>query len=90
MVSEVYRCPDYTDEGEQYSYPQLLFRNDPQSKMGVLKVHFPDMGHLYLLVGTVYDTVTGLHIGIADHVYLYHRAHLPSETLYGDQERLHQ
>ncbi|MBP3287273.1 MAG: HAMP domain-containing histidine kinase [Prevotella sp.] len=41
---EVYRCPDYTDEGEQYSYPQLLFRNDPQSKMGVLKVHFPDMG----------------------------------------------
>lgn len=29
---------------EQYSYPQLLFRNDPQSKMGVLKVHFPDMG----------------------------------------------
>ena len=40
---EVYRCPDYTDEGEEYSYSQVLFRNDPQSKMGVVKIHFPDM-----------------------------------------------
>ncbi len=40
---EVYRCPDYTDEGEEYSYSQVLFRNDPQSKMGVVRVHFPDM-----------------------------------------------
>lgn len=40
---EVYRCPDYTDEGEEYSYSQLLFRNDPQSKMGVVRIHFPDM-----------------------------------------------
>ncbi len=40
---EVYRCPDYSDEGEKYSYTQLLFRNDPQSKMGVVKIHFPDM-----------------------------------------------
>ncbi len=28
---------------EEYSYSQLLFRNDPQSKMGVVKIHFPDM-----------------------------------------------
>ena len=41
---EVYRCPDYTDEGERYSYTQVLFRNDPQSKMGVVRIHFPDMG----------------------------------------------
>ena len=40
---EVYRCPDYSDEGEEYSYSQVLFRNDPQSKMGVVKIHFPDM-----------------------------------------------
>ena len=40
---EVYRCPDYSDEGEENSYSQLLFRYDPQSKMGVVKVHFPDM-----------------------------------------------
>ena len=40
---EVYRCPDYTEDGEEYTYSQLLFRNDPQTKMGVVKVHFPDM-----------------------------------------------
>lgn len=40
---EVYRCPDYTDEGEEYSYSQVLFRNDPSSKMGVVKIHFPDI-----------------------------------------------
>jgi len=42
---EVYRCPDYTDEGEDYTYSQLLFRNDPASKMGVVKIHFPDMNN---------------------------------------------
>ena len=40
---EVYRCPDYSEEGEQYAYTQYLFRNDPQSKMGLVKVHFPEM-----------------------------------------------
>ena len=40
---EVYRCPDYTEEGLEYSYTQYLFQNDPQSKMGVVKIHFPDM-----------------------------------------------
>ncbi|MBQ7420367.1 MAG: HAMP domain-containing histidine kinase [Prevotella sp.] len=40
---EVYRCPDYTEEGEKYAYSQVLFRNDPQSKRGVVKVHFPEM-----------------------------------------------
>lgn len=40
---EVYRCPDYTEEGLEYSYTQLLFNNDPQSKKGVVKIHFPDM-----------------------------------------------
>ena len=40
---EVYRCPDYTDEGEEYTYKQTLFHNDPSPKMGVVKIHFPDM-----------------------------------------------
>ena len=45
---EVYRCPDYTDEGEGYSYQQVLFRNDAPGKMGVIKVHFPDMsGYIF-------------------------------------------
>lgn len=41
---EVYRCPDYSEEGEEHSYSQVLFRNDPQQKMGVVHIHFPDMG----------------------------------------------
>ena len=40
---EIYRCSDYSDEGEEYSYSQVLFRNDPASKMGLVKIHFPDM-----------------------------------------------
>ena len=40
---EVYRCPDYSDEGKEYTYSQVLFRNDPQSKMGIVRIHFPEM-----------------------------------------------
>ena len=40
---EVYRCEDYSREGETYSYTQTLFRNDPSQKMGTLRVHFPDL-----------------------------------------------
>ncbi len=40
---EVYRCPDFSDEGSEFTYTQVLFRNDPSSKMGVVKVHFPDI-----------------------------------------------
>ena len=41
----VYRCPDYSDEGEEFTYSQVLFRNDPQAKMGVVKIYFPDMNN---------------------------------------------
>ncbi len=40
---EIYRCADYEPEGEENSYSQILFSNDPPSKMGVLKIHFPTM-----------------------------------------------
>ncbi len=40
---EVYRCPDYEEEGKEYTYSQVLFRNDPQSKMGMVHIHFPEM-----------------------------------------------
>ena len=40
---EVYRCPDFEESGIEYNYTQVLFRNDPQSKMGVVKIHFPEM-----------------------------------------------
>lgn len=40
---EVYRCSDYEATGEENAYSQILFGNDPPSKMGVLKIHFPTM-----------------------------------------------
>ena len=47
---EQYRCPDYSDEGEEYSYSQMLFRNDPMNKSGIVKIHFPDMNN-YIFSG---------------------------------------
>lgn len=40
---EVYRCPDYSSEGEEATYTQVLFRNDPTAKTGNVNIHFPDM-----------------------------------------------
>lgn len=46
---EIYRCSDWKvgefsqEDIDHYSYSQVLFRNDPQSKMGVVKVYFPEM-----------------------------------------------
>ena len=40
---EVYRCPDYDEEGSEHGYAQTLFQNDPASKMGVVRIHFPEM-----------------------------------------------
>ena len=40
---EIYRCPDYTDEGVEFVYSQVLFRNDPASKTGIVRVNFPDI-----------------------------------------------
>ena len=59
---EVYRCPDYTDDGEEYSYSQVLFRNDPQSKMGVVRIHFPTMNSyifssIYFMIPAVVFTI---------------------------------
>ena len=40
----VYQCPDYEDGGSAEPYSQVLFPNDPPSKMGIVYVNFPDMG----------------------------------------------
>ncbi|MEG1564897.1 MAG: HAMP domain-containing sensor histidine kinase [Bacteroides sp.] len=38
---EVYRCIDYEDKGNEDTYAQALFQNDPPAKMSIVKVHFP-------------------------------------------------
>jgi len=40
----VYQCADYSIEGEQWTFRQTLFRNDPVQKMGELRIHFPQFG----------------------------------------------
>ena len=42
---EVYKCEDFNDEGRMYSYTEVLFRNDPKSKGGLVTIHFPGMSH---------------------------------------------
>ncbi|MCF0198796.1 MAG: HAMP domain-containing histidine kinase [Bacteroidaceae bacterium] len=42
---EVYRCSDYEEKGSDHMFTQTLFRNDPTQKMGVVRVHFPDLGN---------------------------------------------
>ena len=44
---EVYRCADYTEASHGMSYTQILFQNDSPSKMGVLKIHFPDANRYF-------------------------------------------
>lgn len=38
---EVYRCSDFSEEGDENSYSQPLFLNDPPARMSVIQVHFP-------------------------------------------------
>lgn len=40
---EVYRCPEYSSEGDKYTYRQVLYPNDPSAQKGILYIHFPDM-----------------------------------------------
>ncbi|MCI7051678.1 MAG: HAMP domain-containing histidine kinase [Bacteroidales bacterium] len=40
---EVYRCSDFSSEGDAHSYRQVLFPNDPSTQMGLLYIHFPEM-----------------------------------------------
>ena len=42
---EVYRCEDYTEEGDDQCYQQTLFRSDPMGQMGTVIIHFPDQKH---------------------------------------------
>ena len=58
---EVYRCPDYTEDGLPYTYSQVLFRNDPSSKMGIVRIHFPDInGYIYSSVRFMIPSVVFL------------------------------
>ncbi len=39
---EVYRCPDFVMGASNKAYKELIFKNDPPTRMGVLEVNFPE------------------------------------------------
>lgn len=41
--TEVYHCLDYTKEGSENTYPQVLFKNDPPARMATVNIHFPTL-----------------------------------------------
>ena len=38
---EVYRCSDFTAGADENVYKELIFKNDPPSRMGMLEINFP-------------------------------------------------
>lgn len=40
---EIYQCADYSKEGDEYTYKQELFPNDPMAQTGLMYIHFPEM-----------------------------------------------
>ena len=49
----LYRCPDYTDEGADHSYKQVLMPNNSPSNVGILTVSFPSINR-YIYKSTRY------------------------------------
>lgn len=49
---EVFRCEDFDEMGQEYSYTQTLFRSDPTGQMGIVCVHFPDQKQYILGIAT--------------------------------------
>ena len=39
---EVYHCPDYIYNESDRKYKELIFKNDPPARMGVLEINFPN------------------------------------------------
>lgn len=56
---EVYRCPDYSSEGDEVVYSQLLFPNDPPAQTGIMHIHFPEMRkYLFYSLRFMLPTIT--------------------------------
>ena len=41
----IYKCSDYENTGQELSFKETLFKNDPVQCGGVLEVHFPDLSN---------------------------------------------
>ncbi len=66
----IYKCPDYTDEGIDHSYKQVLMTNNSPSNTAVLTVNFPSINR-YIYKSVRYVTVSVVFIIILLIVYIY-------------------
>lgn len=66
----LYRCPDYTDEGAEHSYKQVLMPNNSPTNTGLLTVSFPSINR-YIYKSARYVVVAVIFILILVFMYLY-------------------
>lgn len=50
---EVYKCSDYEQSDKGNTYKELIFKNDPPARMGVLEVNFPSFTLNKFIYGSV-------------------------------------
>lgn len=60
---EIYRCSDYEVAGEDNIFSATLFQKSPASRMGTVKVHFPDLDS-YIFSSVRYMIPTLIFTGI--------------------------
>ena len=66
----LYQCQDYTDEGADHSYKQVLMSNNSPSNTAVLTVNFPSIDR-YIYKSARYVVVSVVFIVILLAVYVY-------------------
>lgn len=66
----LYRCPDYTDEGADHSYKQVLMPNNSPSNIGVLTVSFPSINR-YIYKSSRYLVTAAIFMIILVVMYIY-------------------
>lgn len=66
----LYRCPDYTDEGSEHTYKQVLMPNNSPSNTGLLIVNFPSINR-YIYNSTQYVVLSIIFIIILLAVFVY-------------------
>lgn len=66
----LYRCPDYTDEGADHSYKQVLMPNNSPSNVGILTVSFPSINR-YIYKSSRYLVTAAIFMIILAVMYIY-------------------
>ena len=66
----LYKCPDYTDEGADNSYKQVIMPNNSQGNTGILTVSFPSINR-YVYKSSKYIVAAGIFVIILVLMYIY-------------------